>query len=105
MALLLTPMAVLLVCEWAAKKGRGPLAHPDRMPVLDGQIVSPTTPKPAPEPLPTGHPFWGHPKVILTPHIASKVEAEPAAKAVIDNIRRHRSGLRPIGLVDRSRGY
>jgi glyoxylate/hydroxypyruvate reductase A len=43
--------------------------------------------------------------VLLTPHIASKVEPEPAAKAVIENIRRHRSGLPPLGLVDRSRGY
>jgi len=43
--------------------------------------------------------------VILTPHIASKVEAAPAAKAVIENLRRHRSGLPPIGLVDRCRGY
>ena len=47
----------------------------------------------------------GHPKLLLTPHIASKVEAGPAARAVIDNIRHRRAGLPPIGLVDRSRGH
>jgi glyoxylate/hydroxypyruvate reductase A len=47
----------------------------------------------------------GDPKMLLTPHIVSKVEAEPAARAVIDNIRHRRAGLPPIGLVDRSRGH
>jgi len=30
---------------------------------------------------------------------------ESAAIAVAENIRRHRAGLDPIGLVDRTRGY
>lgn len=30
------------------------------------------------EPLPSGHPLWSHPKVILTPHIAGRVEDYPA---------------------------
>ena len=68
---------------------------------LSGAVLDVTEP----EPLPSDHRLWAHPKVILTPHIASKVEAEPAARAVIENLRRHRSGLPPIGLVDRSRGY
>ncbi|AEH87373.1 MULTISPECIES: glyoxylate/hydroxypyruvate reductase A [Mesorhizobium] len=58
-----------------------------------------------PEPLPAGHPFWLHPKVILTPHVASVTQPASAAKAVVENIRRYRAGLDPIGLVDRSRGY
>ncbi|RWA66639.1 glyoxylate/hydroxypyruvate reductase A [Mesorhizobium sp.] len=58
-----------------------------------------------PEPLPSGHPFWSHPKIILTPHVASVTQPATAARAVIDNIKRHRAGLDPIGLVDRSRGY
>ena len=24
-----------------------------------------------PEPLPAGHPFWSHPRILLTPHIAA----------------------------------
>ena len=58
-----------------------------------------------PEPLPPGHPFWAHPKVVLTPHIASMTQPETAVEAVIDNIRRHREGLPMVGLVDRARGY
>lgn len=68
---------------------------------LSGAVLDVTEP----EPLPPEHPFWSHPKILLTPHIASKVEPEPAARAVIENLRRHRAGLSPIGLVDRSRGY
>ncbi|KIQ00611.1 2-hydroxyacid dehydrogenase [Agrobacterium tumefaciens] len=58
-----------------------------------------------PEPLPADHPLWQHPGTMITPHIASVTQPETAAKAVIDNIRRHENGLDPIGLIDRSRGY
>jgi glyoxylate/hydroxypyruvate reductase A len=58
-----------------------------------------------PEPLPANHPLWRHPKVILTPHVASVTQPESAARAVIANIRRHEAGLEPIGLVDQGRGY
>jgi glyoxylate/hydroxypyruvate reductase A len=58
-----------------------------------------------PEPLPAGHPFWIHPKILLTPHVASVTQSEGAARAVIENIHRHRAGLAPIGLIDRTRGY
>ena len=58
-----------------------------------------------PEPLPAEHAFWTHPKIILTPHIASVTQPESAAQAVIENIRLHLFGRDPIGLVDRTRGY
>ena len=58
-----------------------------------------------PEPLPENDPLWSHPKVIITPHIASVTQADTAAQSVIENIRRHRAGLDPIGLVDRTLGY
>ncbi|MDR9805755.1 2-hydroxyacid dehydrogenase [Rhizobium hidalgonense] len=68
---------------------------------LSGAVIDVTEP----EPLPPEHGFWRHPKIILTPHIASVTQAETAARAVIDNIKRLRNGLDPIGLVDRDRGY
>jgi hypothetical protein len=37
--LLLAPLAVLYVVERMARAGKGPLAEPDRMSVLDGTIV------------------------------------------------------------------
>jgi glyoxylate/hydroxypyruvate reductase A len=58
-----------------------------------------------PEPLPENHPLWSHPKVIITPHIASVTQPHTAAQCVIENIRRHRAGQDPIGLVDRTLGY
>ncbi len=68
---------------------------------LAGAVIDVTEP----EPLPADHPLWAHPKVFLTPHIASITQAETAARAVIANIRRLQAGLDPIGLVDRARGY
>ena len=58
-----------------------------------------------PEPLPAGHAFWTHPRIIMTPHIASMTRADSAARALIANIRRHRSGQPMEGEVARGRGY
>jgi len=58
-----------------------------------------------PEPLPPEDPLWRHPKILITPHIASVTQAEGAALAVIDNLERHRTGRPVLGLVDRSKGY
>ena len=58
-----------------------------------------------PEPLPENHPLWSHPKVMITPHIASVTQPRTAAQSVIENIRRHRAGEELIGLVDRTLGY
>jgi glyoxylate/hydroxypyruvate reductase A len=68
---------------------------------LSGAFIDVTEP----EPLPPQHGFWRHPKIILTPHVASVTQPETAARAVIDNIKRHRDGLDPIRLVNRDRGY
>ncbi|MEI9432139.1 2-hydroxyacid dehydrogenase [Mesorhizobium sp. Cs1299R1N3] len=87
--------------------GRGPqLDHEALVAALDSNHLSAAMIDVTdPEPLPGGHPFWSHPKIILTPHVASIAEPATAARVVIDNIRRHRIGLDPIGLVDRTRGY
>lgn len=57
------------------------------------------------EPLPPEHRFWRHPRVILTPHVASLTIPETAAREVCDNIRRFRSGEPLKNLVDLDRGY
>jgi len=68
---------------------------------LAGAIIDVTEP----EPLPGDHALWAHPKVLLTPHVASVTQADTAARAVIDNIKRYEAGLDLVGLVDRTRGY
>ena len=57
------------------------------------------------EPLPTDHPFWTHPKVTVTPHIASTTRPETAAEVITDNILRGEAGQPFRYLVDRNRGY
>lgn len=87
--------------------GRGPqLEHDALITALDeghlsGAVIDVTDP----EPLPAGHAFWSHPKILLTPHVASVTQPETAARAVVENVRRYRAGLDPVGLVDRTRGY
>lgn len=58
-----------------------------------------------PEPLPPAHPFWEHPQITLTPHIASMTQPETAVEVVLDNLRRHAEGRPLTGLVDRGKGY
>ncbi len=57
------------------------------------------------EPLPSNHPFWSHPKITITPHIASVTTPSSAMKLVLENCRRLQSGEPFLHLVDLSRGY
>ncbi|TCP41475.1 2-hydroxyacid dehydrogenase [Rhodovulum marinum] len=57
------------------------------------------------EPLPADHPFWAHPRVTVTPHIASETRPDSAARVIAENIRRGEAGAPFLFLVDRSRGY
>lgn len=58
-----------------------------------------------PEPLPEQHPFWDHPRILLTPHIASMTRADSAARALIANIHKFEVGLPMDGEVRPDRGY
>lgn len=58
-----------------------------------------------PEPVPRGHPFWNHPRIVMTPHIASATCPDTAAQAVLDNLHRLAAGKPLVGLVDREKGY
>lgn len=57
------------------------------------------------EPLPAGHPFWAHPKVTVTPHVASETRPETAAETVAENVRRMEAGEPLLHVVDRAQGY
>jgi len=57
------------------------------------------------EPLPPGHPFWAHPRVTVTPHIASQTRPDTAAEVIAENIRRGEAGEPFLHLVDPEAGY
>jgi glyoxylate/hydroxypyruvate reductase len=57
------------------------------------------------EPLPAEHPYWTHPKVHVTPHIAGATNPRTASPGVIDNIKRLRSGDELLHRIDPKTGY
>jgi glyoxylate/hydroxypyruvate reductase A len=59
----------------------------------------------AKEPLPQDHPFWTHPKITVTPHVAAFGAAVSAAPVVVENLRRAMAGKRLLNQVDIDRGY
>ena len=84
----------------------GHLVEADLIEALDRGVLSAAVLDVAePEPLPAGHPFWSHPRILLTPHIASMTTPETAVEYVLDTIGRHRRGEALPGRVDRQRGY
>jgi len=84
----------------------GHLIEDDLLAALDGgQLSGATLDVFQEEPLPKGHPLWHHPRVVMTPHIASMTIPETAAQSVFDNIRRFEAGQPMTGLVDWGRGY
>ena len=59
----------------------------------------------ATEPLPSGSPFWTHPKVVLTPHNAADTDPDEISKYVARQIARFEAGEPLENLVEPGRGY
>ena len=57
------------------------------------------------EPLARDHPYWKHPRVRLTPHIAALTPYAVASRQVAEKILRLHAGEAISGVVDRARGY
>jgi glyoxylate/hydroxypyruvate reductase A len=70
-----------------------------------GQLASATLDAFAQEPLAAGHPFWTHPGIVVTPHIATRTDIAVIAQQTLDNLALLRRGLHPPNLVDRQRAY
>lgn len=100
-------LAMLPKGAFIINPGRGPLIDDNALlAALDsGQIGHATLDVFRVEPLPQDHPFWAHPKVTVTPHIASETRAPSASRAIVENIRRGEAGEPFLYLVDRSAGY
>ncbi len=87
--------------------GRGPLIDDDALlgALETGQIAHATLDVFRIEPLPSEHPYWAHPRVTVTPHIAAETRPLTASRVIAENIRRGESDAGFLYLVDRSRGY
>jgi glyoxylate/hydroxypyruvate reductase len=100
-------LALLPQGAFILNPGRGPLIDDEALlAALDsGRVAHATLDVFRVEPLPEGHPFWSHPKVTVTPHIAADTRALTASEVVAENIRRGEAGMPFLHLVDRTRGY
>lgn len=87
--------------------GRGPQLDADTLiTALDtGHLSEAVLDVTHPEPLPREHLLWRHPRIRITPHIASMTQPASAAREVIRNLQRLEAGEPMVGLVDRSFGY
>ena len=73
----------------------------------DGRVARATLDVTDPEPLPSGHPLYAHPRVRLSPHVSWSA---PGALGrlldrFIDNLRAYVAGQPLTGVVDRVAGY
>ncbi|PYA77031.1 glyoxylate/hydroxypyruvate reductase GhrA, partial [Serratia marcescens] len=74
------------------------LVEADLLTALDqGQLAAATLDVFAREPLPQDHPFWRHPRVTITPHIAAITLPQQAMDQIVANIRALEAGHAPAG--------
>jgi len=57
------------------------------------------------EPLPEDSPFWRHPKIVVTPHVAAESDPDYLCAYIVRQIENHAAGRALENLVDRERGY
>jgi phosphoglycerate dehydrogenase-like enzyme len=88
---------------------RGALVQTEALvPALDagllGRVTLDTT---TPEPLPDGHPLYGHRLAFISPHISMMANGvlDTLADKLAGNLARFRSGEAPTDIVDARRGY
>jgi glyoxylate/hydroxypyruvate reductase A len=82
------------------------LAEKDLLTALDsGQLAGACLDVFKVEPLPEDHPFWSHPKIIVTPHISSLTYPKAVAPQIIENYQRTKTGQPLLNVVDIKRGY
>lgn len=97
----LKPGACLLHC------GRG--GHLDQAALIDaldrGQLSAAHLDVTNPEPLPAEHPLWHHPKVLITPHIATRTGFEDGAECCLRILTAFESGQPIPEEINRSAGY
>lgn len=89
--------------------GRGPIIHLDDLveALKANEIAGAALDVCDPEPLPSDHPLWSMPNVIITPHVAAASTriAERHLQTLLENIRRFVRGEMPSTVVDKRAWY
>ncbi len=89
--------------------GRGKsVVTKDLMQALEsGQIAGAGLDVTDPEPLPSGHPLWKSPNVLITPHVSAGSDLARERLSILwrENLRRFVAGERMLSVVDVARGY
>ena len=100
-------LALLEPGAFIVNPGRGPLIDDAALLAAlgSGQVGAATLDVFRKEPLAAGAPYWSHPRVTVTPHIASTTRPDTAAQVIAENIRRGEAGAPFLHLVDRKAGY
>jgi glyoxylate/hydroxypyruvate reductase len=57
------------------------------------------------EPLAKDDALWQHPRIVITPHMASSASDLTITQQILHNVQRLRQGQQPLHTVDRQRGY
>ena len=82
------------------------LVEDDLLALLDvGKLSGATLDVFAHEPLATGHPFWTHPRITVTPHVSGVTLLEESVRQVAHKIRSLERDEPVTGVVDWKRGY
>ncbi len=71
----------------------------------DGKLAHATLDVFRQEPLPADHLFWQHPKITVTPHIASETRPKTASQVIATNIDRFEKGKPLLYQVNFEAGY
>lgn len=87
--------------------GRGQqLIDRDLIDALDsGQLGGATLDVFREEPLPVDHPFWSHPKILITSHTAGFIDPDSGGQIIARNVRAFQAGEDIADAVDLIRGY